>query len=530
ARQDWNASDSTWLKWQFWAQQFPWKWGLAAAAAVFCLALVGARFALIAWNLNFFGSWRGIALCIVLLAIPQGWAAALRPSAPPDAPNVLFVLVDTVRADRTSFLGYERETWPGVGKLAEEGVVFERAMTQAPWTKPTVATLFSGLVPSKHGAMSHMPMNSGRRFVAMGSEHRVLPESYSLAGYDTAAVVHNANIQPIYGFGQGFEDFMYVDEWDLRAPVMIDAARDWLSDRSGDRPWFLYLHLTDPHYPYDPPAPPEGPRGTWDKSGSDFVLNYHVVKSFHDGEREPTEEMRQHLSDAYDEELLYTDQQLTPFLHEVRKQYPDTVIVFVGDHGDELWEHGSVGHGHVVYDELVHVPMVLWGPNLPAARIPGQVRLLDVGATILDATGIVDPHAQKTTMGTSLIPMIMDENRHGEHLPAPFETGGDGEPPWQLRGISAVHGGQLWKLIRQEIDFLHEAPSIMLFNISEDPLEKNDVAGQFPEVAEALFALMKERDWYIKPEDLEGELFDSGAIGEEDRHLLEEMGYGEFDD
>jgi len=535
AVQDWDGQGSGWLKLQYWAQQVPWKEGIAGGGAALVAALALQRITLVRWATNFFGSARGLILCTALVLSPCVVATLSRPSAPPSAPNVLFVLVDTVRADHVSFLGYERETWPELGRLAESGAVFERALTQAPWTKPTVATLFTSLVPSKHGAMSHMPMESGRRFVAMGREHRTLAESLAANGWETAAVAHNANIQPVYGFGQGFDDFHFIEDWNLRAPTMINVARDWIGERDGDRPWFMYLHLTDPHYPYDAPPAPDGPGGMWDKSGSDFVLNYEVIKGFHDGEWEPTAELRQHLYDAYDEELLYTDQQLAPFMEQVMKEHPNTVVVLVGDHGDELWEHDSLGHGHVVYDELVHVPLVMWGAYalttektaLPGSRVSGQVRLLDVSPTLLDLCGLTDPNTG-AYMGESLLAMI--RNDPTRNLPAPFETGGDGEPPWQLRGISAQHGGQLWKLIRQEHDFRHQEVGSKLFNLSTDPLELNDVAADNPEVVEALFSLMQARGWYTKPEDMVGELFNADQVDSNTLQNLHDIGYGDFDD
>ncbi len=536
ALQDWSAAGSGWLKFQFWSQQLPWKEAAAGGALTLLITLLAQRVQLVRAATRFFGGAFGLVLCLGLAFVPRAIAEITRPSAPTDAPNVLFVLVDTVRADHVSFLGYERETWPELGRLAERGAVFERALTQAPWTKPTVATLFTSLVPSKHGAMSHMPMHSGRRFVEMGREHRTLAESLAANGWETGAVAHNANIQPIYGFGQGFDDFHFVDDWDLRAPTMIEVADEWIDSRSGERPWFMYLHLTDPHYPYDAPPAPEGPRGKWDKSGSDFVLNYDVIKGFHDGDWQPDEALRQHLYDAYDEELLYTDMKLAPFMKQVMDDHPNTVMVLVGDHGDELWEHDSLGHGHVLYEELVHIPLVIWGTQtgdalenskLPASRVAGQVRLLDVAPTLLDLCGIEDS-ATTSFMGESLAPMV--RTNPNKNLPAPFETGGDGEPPWQLRGISAEYQGEMWKLIRQELDFKHDSESFKLFNLTQDPLEKTNLAESRPGAVEFLFELMKKNGWYTKPEDLRGTVFDANSVNEETRNNLEDIGYGDFDD
>jgi hypothetical protein len=124
----------------------------------------------------------------------------------------------------------------------------------------------------------------------------------------------------------------------------------------------------------------------------------------------------------------------------------------------------------------------------------------------------------------------MIRNDPTRNLPAPFETGGDGEPPWQLRGISAQHGGQLWKLIRQEHDFRHQEVGSKLFNLSTDQLELNDVAADNPEVVEALFSLMQARGWYTKPEDMVGELFNADQVDSNTLQNLHDIGYGDFDD
>ncbi|MBC8327356.1 MAG: sulfatase-like hydrolase/transferase, partial [Planctomycetes bacterium] len=394
----------------------------------------------------------------------------------------------------------------------------ERAVSQAPWTKPTVASLFTSLVPSKHGAMSHMSRESGKRFVAMGNQHTTLAESLASAGYETFAITHNANIQPVYGFGQGFRSFRFLNDWDLKADTIIREAEHWFDGFDGGRPFFCYVHVTDPHYPYDPPAPF---RGRWDHSGLSVPIDHDVIQKFHGGQREFSETEKQHLRDAYDEEMVYTDSVVTPFLRKIRARYPDTVIVLVGDHGDEFWEHGAMGHGHVLYDELTRVPLLIWAPGLAPRRVASQVRLLDVYPTLLEMTG-GDP-AQPWMMGESLVPLL--EGGSGPHRPAPMETGGDGEPPWHLRGISMLYEGQLWKMIRREKDDWNPAGEFsLLFNMELDPFERNDLAAERPEIVAALFQAMKEKGWYTHPSDLEGEGFE-GGLDRDTEENLQGLGY-----
>ena len=525
--QDWDQPGLGWLKVDFWSRQMPWKEAAAGGALTLVLACLGEAQrgrgrpgqGMVQWGARVFGRPAGFLSRGARARLPQGRAALFRPAPAEGAPNVLFVLVDTWRSDHTSFLGYERETWPKLGELAEEAAVFERAVSQAPWTKPTVASLFTSLVPSQHGAMSHMSRESGKRFVAMGNEHTTLAERFASGGYETFAVTHNANIQPAYGFGQGFQSFQFLNDWNLKAATIIHEAQKWFDAYRGGRPFFAYVHLTDPHYPYDPPPPF---KGIWDQSGMSIPIDHEVIHKLHRGELEFTAEEKQHLRDAYDEEMVYTDSVLTPFLLKIREQHPNTVIVLVGDHGDEFWEHGAMGHGHVLYDELTWVPLLIWAPGVEPQRVSSQVPLLDVAPTLLELAGL--EFAPEVMMGESLLPLMRGAG--GGHRPAPMETGGDGEPPWHLRGISMVHEGQLWKLIRGERDDWSPggAPYTLLFNLDEDPEERHDRAAERPEIAAALFEEMKARGWYTHPDDLEGEGF-TGELDAGTEENLQGLGY-----
>ena len=508
--QDWGEPGRSWLAFDFWTASF-------LATLVWWKALIPSALlgGVVGWfgrcPLRLCGRPGVFAAALGLGVVLVGGTALTRATPPAEAPNVLIVLVDTVRADHVSFYGYERETWPELGRLAEDGVVFENAITQAPWTKPTVGTLFTGLVPSKHGALSHVSMRGARRFLSVGREHQLLPEAFRLAGWDTAAVVHNANITKTYGFDQGFGDFLFVHDWRLRAPTMLATADRWLG-RHGDRPWFLYVHLTDPHYPYDPV---EEVRGTFDTSGTepmDFNLNWDVVHAFHEGEGAVSPEQMLRLTDLYDEELLGVDRVLAPWLERIFADNPNTVVVLLGDHGDEFLEHDKIGHAHTVFDELMRVPLVLWGPGVHPGRATDQVRLLDVAPTLLELAGLGGLGSSSALgnspqpQGASLMPMVRGEESGSR--PAPLETGGDQEPPWHLRGIRASFAGRMWKLVREEDPSSVEAApfSVALFDLDADPAEAHNLADARPEVVAALEALLRDpaAGWYVHPVALEG--------------------------
>lgn len=509
ATQNWDAAGLGWLKADFWAQLNPWKRSLSGAALTLVLALAGeflrARSWLpvrvVRWGSRVFGRPLGFAVLLILALLPHGISRLTRPAAPAEsAPNVLFVMVDTWRADHTSFLGYERETWPEIGRLAEEsGVVFERAVSQAPWTKPSVGTMFTSLVPSRHGAISHMPVDSGRRWVSLPNQHYTLAEYFAAAGYETFGVSVNPNVCEETGFAQGFRRFYFPYGRINIAEDVLASAQEMLDEQDGSRPFFCYVHITDPHYTYDAPAPF---RRRWDTSTEDtVVIDHEVIKNFHLRKFDFTDEQMQRLVNAYDEELLYTDSQLGPFIRQVRERWPNTVVVLVGDHGDELKEHDRIGHGHVLFDELTHVPMLMWAPGVGPRRVPGQVRMLDVLPTLLDLSGR-PLAADAAAMGQSLVPYLRGEAT-GD-LPAAMETGGDEEPPWHLSGIAMRHDGRFWKLIRTVAPGQPEADTFMLFDLEADPAEQVNLAAKHPEVVEALSAFVKEKGLYTRPEELAG--------------------------
>ncbi len=529
--ENWSEGAMRWLALDFWARQFPLEEGLAGASLTLFLALLGETLSwrplepflrLCRFGSRVFGRPMGFLSLLALALIPRGLALSTRPEPTAGAPNVLIVLVDTWRADRSSFLGYDRRTWPGVGSLATSGVVFERAMSQAPWTKPSVGSLFTGLMPSLHGAMSRASEQHSYRFVTLLGKNLTMAEVLASQGYETMGIAMNPNVQPRFGFAQGFRRFRMVPGWKTRDGELIEIAEDWLHRErpQGERPFFLYLHLTNPHFPYDP-IPPA--RGTWERFPEEGKLDYEIVRDFQAGRIQITPKLRQRMSDAYDEELLGTDLVLTPFLEEVRAEYPNTVIVLLGDHGEEFLEHGMIGHGHQLFDESLHVPLVIWAPGIPPARIRTQVRVIDVFPTVLELSG-TDPSAWERGLprGRSLLPLL--SGAEGEDRPAPAENGGDEERRDRLRSYCALDHGHPYKLIRQERDARHPRPSFHLYDLENDPGELRDLAGRHPEIVSRLFSRMKEGGWYIAPEDLRGKAFRE-RLSEEAAAKLRALGY-----
>lgn len=324
------------------------------------------------------------------------------PEARPDRPNLLIYLVDTLRADRLGLYGYERPTSPRLDELAGRpgSVVFDDMVAVSSWTRPTVATLLTGLAPDVHGV-------HGRRD-RLADEVDTLAEILDDAGYRTAARVANSNVIGRFGFAQGFDDFRWLrtQSPNHRSPGLGRLALGWLDelDPDDDAPFFLYVHTVDPHSPYQPPkgerarfAPdvPPGPVGTrpW-------------LRDLEDDPARPTEEEIAWLSDLYDAEVAANDRSFGDLLDGLaaRGLDRDTVVVFVSDHGEEFGEHGGLEHGRTLHGEQLHVPFVVHLPGRRVSpRIGAQVDHLDFLPTVLAALGLDAPPGLP---GRNLLPWI----------------------------------------------------------------------------------------------------------------------------
>lgn len=316
----------------------------------------------------------GLLLILALLG-----AACRTPPAP--APDIVLVLVDTLRRDHLGIYGYGRDTSPNLDALAATGRMFDNHIATASQTVPSTLSMLLGLYPAEHG----FPHRSIGQFAAARpyypDELHFLAEELRDAGYRTAAFVGNPFLQRENNFDQGFQEFAYFED---RGKAITDAAIGWLR-RPREGPRFTYLHYFDVHWPYDPP-PPYARRYTDDPSGPRIYTN-GPVKDVDEDELERTEAL-------YDGAIAYVDAEIGRLLAvldrlELRE---DTVVVVTSDHGDEFLEHGGMGHGTTVYGELVRVPLILSYPRRvePGRRTDDLTSHVSLAATLLELAGL--PH------------------------------------------------------------------------------------------------------------------------------------------
>jgi arylsulfatase A-like enzyme len=385
-----------------------------------------------------------------------------------ERPNVVLVVVDTLRRDRLSGLGHDRPTSPGLDALMTEGVLFDNLVSTSSQTVPAVASLLTGLYPSETSVQYYGKKSSfdGERPWSEVGPHfdsslTSLAERLRDAGYRTAAVVSNPWLKGEFGFDQGFESFVSLDCGEAcDGKDVVREGLSWLSRRPRG-PFFLYLHFMDVHNPYRKAGITE--RLFVERRGIDRYRNGPVPPELRPRDLE-------YMKALYDEGVRRADRHLETFLEELERYSPreKRLLVVVSDHGDEFAEHGGLGHGTTLYEELVGSFLLLHYPGkLAPARIPAEVSMVDVAPTILDLArlGAPDPAS-----GKSLLPSIEGT-----------DPGLDGRVLFSELGSlkSARRGG--FKLVL-DVDTGGQE----LYELSKDPAERENVWARNEEIGKDL--------------------------------------------
>lgn len=304
--------------------------------------------------------------------------------------NVILICLDTVRSDHLGAYGYEKhETTPGLDALAKRSILFRDASSNAGWTKPSVPSYMTGLYPVQHGVYEgHSRDSEGEHSDVLPSSALTIAEVFQSAGYSTAAFVRNAQIREGQGIEQGFDSYMDEagDAKDIRW-----RALDWLDQRDEEPPFFLYLHLLDAHWPY--PVPAEYGALFSDLEAVSFFRTdewKELRDRINDGDLVLSDAQRDTLIALYDGALRFIDDQLMLLMQglEQRGLAEDTVICIISDHGEEFLEHGKIGHGHGLHEELLQVPWILHVPGREASVVETPVSLVDLFPTLLHAADL----------------------------------------------------------------------------------------------------------------------------------------------
>lgn len=309
--------------------------------------------------------------------------------------HVVVLMLDTTRADHLSAYGYGRQTTPTIDAFARENIRFAYAVTAAPWTPPSVASMFTGVYPATHGWMPpNLRGDAKKMAVKLDPQLETLAERFKAAGYTTIGVSPNPWITGEFGYNQGFDTF-YVKERMLAEEVVRAGEKFISSALESNQPFFAYLHFLDPHDPYQPPG--------------EFKDTFQGVPP---GERVYGAAEAQMIN-LYDGELRYLDAQLERFFSFLKQRgiYDDISIILVADHGEQFRERGEQGHGYQLFNEELHVPLIVKSPkSAGAAVIEVTASTVDVFKTALAAADISAP---QDGPGVSLFDQAALEARRG---------------------------------------------------------------------------------------------------------------------
>jgi choline-sulfatase len=374
------------------------------------------------------------------LATVAALTAACSRAPAPVRPNVLLVTIDTFRADRVG-----TGVAPAIDRLAPSGVRFTAARSAVPLTLPSHTTIHTGLLPPAHGVREN-------GVDALAGTHQTIARLLKGAGYDTAAFVGAFVLDHRFGLAQGFDTYDdqiprdpdATDRLEAERPasVVIDHALAWIEGRSPVAPFFVWVHLYDPHAPYNPPS-----------------------------------EFRARTSTPYDGEIAYADSQLARVLDALwaRGLMDRTVVAVAGDHGEGLGEHGERTHGMLVYDSTLRVPLIIAAPGQAAATRNEAVSLTDLAPTILRVAGVTPPDAMK---GRDLLDTVRLPPSRNASADLYSETEYPRVAGWSP--LRALTDGR-WMTIRA-------GAATEVYDLRSDPRQERDVAASQALLAAAMAA------------------------------------------
>jgi arylsulfatase A-like enzyme len=356
---------------------------------------------------------RRAALLALLLLV-----AACGRSRPPARPNVVLVVIDTLRADHLPFHGYALNTAPYLLGLAAEGVAFQSCYSASSYTSPATASILTSLYPFQHGVLKGLIVTLNQQAADPSVRLNRIPEAVTTmaewlraGGYRTFAAADNLNIGVAEGFTQGFDRFVTLNN--LGADQVNRAVAGWRRELRAGAPYFLYLHYMDPHAPYLAQRP-------WYRPGTD--------------------ELREQVA-RYDSEIRFVDEHLRELAADLSWD-EDALVIVTADHGEEFLEHGQTGHGKTLYNEVLRVPLLFWSRalRLPPARPQRTVSTLDILPTLAAMLGVPPPPGLS---GASLWPFSAAEPAEPRALFATLLASRPGAADSALR--ATLWDG--WKLI-----------------------------------------------------------------------------------
>ncbi len=414
---------------------------------------------------------------------------------PPVAPfschgcNVIVIGVDTLRADHVGAAGYARDTTPAIDALAKKGYFFTNAIAASSWTVPSFMAAFTGRHPGETGVVNKFTVFTKdeqklTNLAELSPETKTMTEAFKAAGYATGGFTGDAGVSGKFGYAQGFD--IYTDETTFGGLENSQKhALAWL-DSLEDQKFFMFFHGYDLHGQFALPADyesryaPEGYAGPYRGTAKE---EEKLREDQLAGPLAHTPEDAAFWTAWYDGKIRDADERLQGFLDALsaRGLLENTVIVLVSDHGEEFFEHGGFDHGLTLYDELIHVPLIVVVPGTVGGKtIPAQVSTIDLAPTLFDIVGLEDA-AMKEQLASrrSLVPYLMNPALKGYDVYS--ET--DYRDFTHKRSLRTADG---WKFI-----MTLETDAEELYNLRADPGEKNNLVKENPVKASVLREMLR---------------------------------------
>jgi arylsulfatase A-like enzyme len=410
-----------------------------------------------------------ILAAVLVLAVTTSYFLRHRFHSSLPTKNVVLIVLDTVRADKLGCYGNQQGLTPEIDKFAKSAVRFDQFFSHAPWTLPSVASLFTSQYPSQHGAGGRLGA-----FTNLPDEAVTLAEVFRSTGAITGAITNILFLTETFGMTQGFDN---VDSTTTinnisgrHARQTTTAAIDWLDQNQGKR-FFLFVHYFDPHLIYDPPEPFRNRfADAREKKNKDFVFGTSDdVVALHNGKIQLSCDIVGRLEKLHNGEIAYTDSETGRLLDSISARGLDenTIVIITADHGEEFCDHGGFEHGHTLYNELLHVPLIIRIPEsqdkIAGISINTTVRQIDIAPTICELAGIEPDSAFS---GKSLAELIQGKKEPDR-------------PVW-CEGISWGPSGISWQKDGFKLIQLPSQMEWQLFNLKTDAHEQDNIADKIP--------------------------------------------------
>jgi arylsulfatase A-like enzyme len=448
--------------------------------------------------------------------------AIARPVPVPSQPsrrNVILISIDTLRADRLGCYGNPRLPSPAIDRLAGSGVLCWSTVAPSNWTLPSHYSMMTSLYPSVHGVHPDRAAFGGFRRpthvagVRGSGREETLAERLSELGYFTAAITEDGWVHPEFGFDQGFASYVADTSGSLAATRT--RTLEWLSEHA-DLPFFLFVHTYQPHQPYDMPPPYD--TMFLDRSHVGYALPgstvpVELLEDFQPGFFEPMRADLDAFFSLYDAEVRYVDDFVADVARTLEQEGIDdrTVVVLTSDHGEEIFEHGRFSHGDALYDEVMRVPLIVWGAGIPAGVVIEEpVTLLDILPTVVEIAG---GEVEGPVQGLSLVARFGGPLPGLEHRTLFAEGYGKDSLPMYC----------MWRGAHKYITGASPGRG-ELYDLSRDPGERHELSAASPATAADLRSAIEA--WHRESLDL-GQRFESGerVLDEDVVDRLRTLGY-----